>query len=90
VYGREAAAQAVLGHEIVSSAEQFQRGMDPQHSVDVRSGMGGVAAAATAAILATCAEQITADQGWRHAATARLAAADAARDAAGARFLVVA
>jgi argininosuccinate lyase len=83
----QAAAQAVLGHELAFSDEQFQRSMDPQHFVDIRSGVGGVAADATAAVLEACAEQLSADEGWFASTTSRLAEADATRSTAGAHLL---
>jgi argininosuccinate lyase len=76
----QAAAQAVLGHDLAFTAEQFQRSIDPQHFVDIRRGLGGVAAAATAAVLEACAAQLTVDEGVFAATAARLAEADAARN----------
>jgi argininosuccinate lyase len=76
----QAAAQAVLGHELAFTAEQFQRSIDPQHFVDIRRGLGGVAASATAAVLEACAAQLTVDEGVFVATAARLAEADAARN----------
>jgi acyl-CoA hydrolase len=76
----QTAAQAVLGHELAFTAEQFQRSIDPQHFVDIRCGLGGVAAAATAAVLEACAAQLTVDAGVFADTATRLAAADSARN----------
>ena len=84
----QAAAQAVLGHELAFSDEQFQRSMDPQHFVDIRRGPGGVAADATIAVLEACAEQLTEDESTFVYTTSQLAEADAVRSTAGARFLL--
>ena len=44
-------AKNVLGNPIKISDEQFQRALDPQNFVDVRTGIGGVSAQSTTALL---------------------------------------
>lgn len=78
----EAAATAVLGYALPFSPDQFQRSLDPQHFVAVRTGLGGVAAVATAAVLATAAAQIDGDAQRLADARSRLAAADERRTTA--------
>lgn len=45
------AARQVLGRELAFTAAQFQQALDPAHFVAVRTGEGGVAPSATAAVL---------------------------------------
>jgi len=47
----QAAAQRVLGRTLPLAAEQFAQALDPRHFVAVRTGEGGVAPRATAALL---------------------------------------
>jgi argininosuccinate lyase len=47
----QAAARQVVGHELPFDEQQFARAVDPVHFVAVRTGPGGVAPTATAAVL---------------------------------------
>lgn len=83
----QAAAQAAVGHALAFSEEQFVRALDAQHFIEVRSGLGGVAPAATAAVLDACAARVEDDAAWLDAARARLAAADGMRRTAAEKML---
>ena len=71
----QAAAQQILGHELSFSEEQFARALDPEHFIAIRSGTGGVAPQATAALLDELAAQLHNDRTWLTAAEERLALA---------------
>jgi argininosuccinate lyase len=75
----QAAARAVLGHALPISAEQFERSLDPQVFVDVRSGLGGVSPAATAALLDQLQAGLHVDLEWLNATQNRLLQASALR-----------
>jgi argininosuccinate lyase len=49
----QASARQVLGRELAFDEAQFEQALDPAHFVAVRTGTGGVAAVATAAVLET-------------------------------------
>lgn len=83
----QAAARAVLERELVFSAEQFQRSLDPENFVAVRRGRGGVAPAATRAVLAELSADVQADAGWLESVRARLAEAESERKTAVAQLL---
>ena len=68
----QASAREVLGHDLAFTAEQFAEALDPAHFVAVRSGPGGVAPAATAAVLDTLAAGVQEDQQALAARRARL------------------
>ena len=80
------AAQQVLGSEVALSEAQFRQALDPAHFVQVRSGPGGVAPAATAALLDSAQAGIDDNTAWLAAAYARLAAASEHRGAATAAY----
>ena len=61
---------------------QFAQAMDPLHFVQVRNGAGGVAPAATAALLDDLQTGINDDLAWLVAAQTRLANAMARRTTA--------
>jgi argininosuccinate lyase len=73
------AAKRVLGRTLSFDERQFARALDPAHFVAIRTGEGGVAPAATAALL----EMLHTEQGRADevcaAARVRLAEADSAR-----------
>jgi argininosuccinate lyase len=77
----QASAQAVLGHPLDFSEEQFALALDPEHFVAVRSVAGGVAPAATAQVLDDLAWRLQADEERLAGAEQRLAQAEAARRA---------
>jgi argininosuccinate lyase len=81
------AAQAALGRTLDFSQAQFDQALDAEHFVAVRNGVGGVAPAATSAVLDTCAAALEADGAWLESAQKRLAAADAMRNEAAAQTL---
>lgn len=81
------AARSVLGHELDFAEAQFRQSLDPEHFVAVRTGLGGVAPAATAAVLDACAAQIAGDERKLADAVDRLAAADVRRAAAAGQYL---
>ena len=83
----QSAAQAAIGRSIAFSEEQFALALDAQHFIKVRAGLGGVAPAATAAVLDDLALTLHADAGWQQAAQARLAAAETMRAAAAQELL---
>jgi len=58
----QASAREVVGHDLAFDAAQFAQALDPAHFVAVRAGVGGVAPAATAAVLDTLATGLEADQ----------------------------
>ncbi len=72
----QAAAQAAMGRELEFSEEQFRLALDAQHFVDVRNGIGGVAPAATSAVLESAGAALEADNHWLAAAQKRLASAE--------------
>lgn len=78
----QASAREVLGHALDLSAAQFQQALDPEHFVTVRSGVGGVAPAATAAVLNELQHALDAGFAWLDAAQARLAVATSRRNVA--------
>ncbi|HRW49761.1 MAG TPA: hypothetical protein P5333_19730, partial [Caldilinea sp.] len=80
------AARQVLGSEVALSEAQFQQALDPAHFVQVRSGLGGVAPAATAALLDSAQAGIDDSTTWHAAALARLAVANERRGAATAAY----
>lgn len=47
----QTSACQVLGHELAFTEAQFVQALDPEYFVTVRAGVGGVAPAATAAVL---------------------------------------
>ena len=49
----QASTRRVLGQELAFDEAQFEEALDPAHFVAVRTGAGGVAAVATAAVLDT-------------------------------------
>lgn len=73
----QASARQVLGRELAFDEAQFEQALDPAHFVAVRTGAGGVAAVATAAVLNTLDDGLEKD---RH----ELAAIRARREAAAA------
>jgi len=82
----QASARQVLGTEVALSEAQFRQALDPTHFVQVRSGLGGVAPSATAALLDDAQAGIDESAGGLAAAHARLAAAAERRAAAVARM----
>ncbi|MBW7885539.1 MAG: argininosuccinate lyase [Caldilineaceae bacterium] len=83
----QSAAERVLGEPIPLTEGQFRRALDPQHFVEVRDGLGGVAPQATEALLVAQSTQLTHDKTWLADARARLAAAEEERRAAAATLL---
>ena len=83
----QTAVQTVLGREIDFSPEQFAAALDPVAFVAARKGLGGVAPAATGAVLAELAQFAEADVVWLDEARGRLAHADGMRAEAVAAFL---
>ena len=81
------AAQAVLGRSLDFSEEQLSRALDVEQFVAVRTGPGGVAAVATAALLDRQTGDLLGDRDWLAAATQRLAAAKKLRQRAIADYL---
>lgn len=75
----QTAAISVLGSGIDFSAEQFREALDTRQFVEKRSGLGGVAPAATAAVLDECARQLDSDRTQLAQVEARLVAAEAQR-----------
>ena len=82
----QAAARTVLGHDVPLDEAQFRQALDPSHFVAVRSGLGGVAPSATAAILDDEQNRIDDGAAWLTAAQARLASASERRAAATAQL----
>ncbi len=75
----QAAAQAAIGRSIAISEEQFTLALDAHHFIEVRAGLGGVAPAATAAVLDDLANALQDDENWLESTQNRLATADALR-----------
>ncbi|HQY91054.1 argininosuccinate lyase [Caldilinea sp.] len=75
----QTSAHEVLGHALDLSAAQFQQALDPEHFVQVRSGPGGVAPAATAVVLDDLQQALDTGAAWLAAAQTRLATAAARR-----------
>lgn len=73
------AAQEVVGRTLAFDAAQFHAALDAGQFVAKRSGLGGVAPAATAAVLDACADGLEEDRAWLAACTQRLSAADTLR-----------
>ena len=65
--------------QLIADAAQFAQALDPAHFVAVRAGVGGVAPAATAAVLDTLATGLEADQQGMAAQRAQQEAAAADR-----------
>jgi argininosuccinate lyase len=84
----QASAQAVLGHPLDISEEQFALALDPEYFVAVRSMAGGVAPAATAQVLDDLAWRLQADEERLAGAQQRLVQAEAARRAECAQLTV--
>ena len=76
------AAREVIGGEVDFDAAQFTRALDAQHFVEVRNGVGAVAPAATARLLADLSTDQASDAEWGKQAQRRLQQADALRTAA--------
>ncbi len=57
----QTSARQVLGHELPLDETQFAQALDPAHFVAVRAGIGGVAPAATAAVLDSLQDGFAAD-----------------------------
>ncbi|MBP7961069.1 MAG: argininosuccinate lyase [Caldilineaceae bacterium] len=85
----QAAMQTVLGRAIDFSVAQFAAALDPVAFVSARKGLGGVAPAATGAVLDTQSAAVEADAAWLLSTQNRLAAAQIARQQAVAAYLKV-
>jgi argininosuccinate lyase len=75
----QTAARQVLGHELAFDAAQFKQALDPLHFVAVRTGEGGVAPNATAAVLDALLAGLDADAQQLAAQRALSARAEALR-----------
>jgi argininosuccinate lyase len=75
----QSAARTVLGQEVDIDAATLQRALDTEHFVDVRSGLGGVAAQSTAALLEDASASIASDELWLHEQISALANAETLR-----------
>jgi len=80
-------ARRVLGEPIDFDADQFARALDPEHFIEVRRVMGGVAPDATGAVLDGQAGDLAEDQAWFVVARRRLDDADQRRNAETTQFL---
>ncbi|MEM7132746.1 MAG: argininosuccinate lyase [Chloroflexota bacterium] len=60
----QAAALDVLGRQLELSEEEFQRALDPDHFVEARNGLGGVAPTATASVLSHQSVALDNDVRW--------------------------
>ncbi|MEZ4708406.1 MAG: argininosuccinate lyase [Caldilineaceae bacterium] len=75
----QAAAHAVLGHDLDFSPKQLVQALDPRRFVESRTGFGGVSPYATEQMLQKQSSQLAQDEIWRQQAQARLAAAQQLR-----------
>lgn len=73
------AAQQTLGRTLDLTADQVAQALDPLHFVSIRSGLGGVAPQATAALISDLARRLDEDDAWRQQAQQRLHQADQRR-----------
>ncbi len=76
------AAHEVVGEVVDFDAAQFARALDAQHFVDVRNGVGGIAAEATGAVLADLREGRSGDAAWLDAQRNQLERAEGQRRSA--------
>jgi argininosuccinate lyase len=74
----EAAAEAALGHPLDLSAEWVLAATDPARIVAARTGAGGAAEPALAALIVDFRQKLAEHMAWREATSARLAMAERA------------
>lgn len=82
----QAAAQEVLGRPLDFTQAQLARALDPQHFVEVRTGLGGVSADSTGALLTELNAKVQADRAWLEHARERLKQAATTRAQAAAQL----
>jgi hypothetical protein len=76
------AAASVLGRSVAFGEAQFRRALDAEQFIRTRTGLGGVAPDATAAVLDACETNLHEDEAYHAACVRRLDDAQAMRQAA--------